>query len=194
MQHAYRARSRPQYAIHPIIQPHVGSYQLQAVLHEEVAHLRPQYRDIETYVRPVDTYDRARKFNEESRRKRPLDGRAMSYLNIGPWLKLRFLKSTIHIIRKGTPPYKAYQILAKHMAEQIKVATTPRIVVPIRTQGKRLKMQTLASSERLQHIQETALAKLCQQGLRKKAKHIIYRQTNQGGPLFEFAKNNEVLY
>ena len=108
-------------------------------------------------------------------------------------LKLRLLKSTIHISRKGSPPFKAYQILAKHILKQVRVSQKPRIVMPIREKQKR-SMRTLANTERLQHIREDDLAKLCQQGLRKKAKHIIYRQTNKGGPLFDFAKNNEVLY
>ena len=192
-QQAYIARRRPHYAIHPVLQPHVGHYQVQAVMQHEVARVLPHYRDIETFHRPADTYDRARKFNEESRKKRPLDGRAMSYVNIGPWLRLRLLKSTVHITRKGTPPFKAYKILAKHILKQIKFAETPRIVMPILDKQKQ-SLRTLASPERLANIQESDLAKLCQTGLRKKAKNIIYRQTNVGGPLFEIAKKEEVLY
>lgn len=79
------------------------------------------------------------------------------------------------------------------MLKQVDGATKPRIVMPL-LKNKKRSMRTLANTERLEHIREDDLAKLCQQGLRKKARHIIYRQTNQGGPLFEFAKNNEVLY
>jgi len=191
---SYRARQQPHYSIQPIVQPHIGAYQLQAVHHEEIATLRPRYRDIETFERPVDTYDRARKFNRESIRKRPLDGRAMQYVSIGPWIRLRFLKSTVHITRKGTPPYKAYLILAKHILKQLEFAKAPRLIIPILQNKKRTTIQTLASTERLHHITEADLAKVCQVGLQKKSRHVIYRQKNRGGPLFTFAKNNEVLY
>ena len=188
-QGAYRARNKPHYSIQPIIQPVAGAYQLQAFIHQEVAHVRPLFRQIETFERPVDTYELARKFNAESKRTRPIDGRAISYLQIGPWIRLRLLKSTVHITRKGTPPFRAYRILAKHILEQVHVATKPRLVIPVAK-----KMQTLATTERLVNIEVDDLAKLCQTGLRKKAKHLIYRQSSNGGILFEKAKNNEVLY
>ena len=117
----------------------------------------------------------------------------MSYVSIGPWLRLRLLKSTVHITRKGTPPFKAYQILARHILKQVKGAQKPRIVMPMSYKGKK-SMRTLANTERLQHISEGDLAQICQQGLRKRAKHIIYRQTNRGGSLFESAKKEDVLY
>ena len=85
------------------------------------------------------------------------------------------------------------QLLAKHIKKQVNGAQKPRIVMPMSIKGKK-SMRTLANTERLQHISEDDLAQICQQGLRKKAKHIIYRQTNRGGSLFELAKKEDVLY
>ena len=148
--------------------------------------MQPIHRNIETFARPRDTYDIARKFNYESKKYRPIDGKASNYLQIGPWLRLRLLKTTIHIARLGTPPFKAYLILSKHIRMQVRGARNPRIVVPII--GDLKKLLTLATTERLDHITLEELAKLCQRGLKKRAHHIIYRQSNVGGPLFEYAK------
>ena len=188
---AYRARRRPVYAYQPIIQAHSGAFQIQAVNHQEIAYVQPIHRTIETFERPQDTYDIVRKFNSESILHRPMDGKAFSYLKIGPWLRLRLLKSTIHITRQGTPPFKAFLILSKHLRKQVRGARKPRIVVPVI--GGHKKLMTLATTERLDSITLEDLAKLCERGLKKRAHHIIYRQSNVGGPLFEFAKNNEVL-
>lgn len=160
--------------------------------HQEIAYARPRHPDIETYPRN-DVHDRVRKFNKESRRKRPIDGRARQYLNVGPWLKLRILKTSVHITRKGTPPQKAYSILAKHMLKQLAVAEKPRILAP---NIKRTKKQllTIATTEALKEISQSRLAGILEKGLRRRAKHIIYRQTNTGGPLMEFAKTNDALY
>ena len=65
--------------------------------------------------------------------------------------------------------------------------------MPVTLKGKK-KMLTLTNTERLNNISEDDLAKECQRALRKSAKHIIFRQTSIGGPLFDAAKNNDVLY
>jgi hypothetical protein len=169
----------------------VGEYQLQAVHQHEVAYVRAKHPDIETFKRK-DVYDTARKFNREAR-KRPIDGRARQYLNVGPWLRLRLLKTSVHITRKGTPPQKAYSILAKHLLKQILIAIKPRIVAP-NFKGSKKNFLTIGTTETLKTASQTLLAQLLEKGLRRKQKHIIYRQTNSGGPLMEYAKKNEALY
>jgi hypothetical protein len=169
----------------------MGAYQLQAVHQQEVAYVRAKHPDLETFKRN-DVYDTARKFNRDAR-KRPLDGRARQYLNVGPWLRLRLLKTSVHITRKGTPPPRAYTVLAKHLLKQIEKAVKPRIVAP-NFKGSKKNFLTLGTTEALVNATQSELAHLLEKGLRRKPKHIIYRQTNIGGPLMDYAKKNEALY
>ena len=187
----YREKRQTYYSYHQTPTPHVGAYQLAAVHRHEVAHVRAKHPDIETYKRQ-DVADVARKFNREAK-KRPIDGKARNYLNVGPWIRLRLLKTSVHITRKGTPPPKAYSILAKHVLEQLKKAVKPRIVAP-NFKGTKKQFLTIGSTDALQNITQSTLAQLLEKGLRRRARHIIYRQTNTGGPLFEYAKRNEALY
>ena len=168
-----------------------GDYQLKAFHHEEVAYVRARHPDIETFKRS-DVSDAARNFNKESR-KRSIDGRAKSYLNVGPWIRLRLLKTSVHITREGSPPQKAYSILAQHMLKQISGASKPRIVAPNFRANKKQYI-TIATTENLKDISQSILASLLEKGLRRRAKHLIYRQSNSGGPLFTHAKNHESLY
>jgi hypothetical protein len=170
-----------------------GVYQIGGVQSVEEVYLKPQYRDIETIQR-TDTYDRAHKFNQANRRKSGMEGRAYSYLTVGPWIKLRFLKQTIHITLKGRPPQKAYDILARHLNAQIKQADRPRIVQPRRETKSKTYMETVASTERLKNISGAELSTILGRALRKRVKHIIYRQSSIGGPFFKYAKTHESLY
>ena len=108
-----------------------------------------------------------------------MDGKAYSYLKIGPWLRLRLLKSTIHITRQGTPPFKAFLILSKHLRKQVRGARKPRIVVP--GFGDHKKLMTLATTERLDSITLEDLAKLCERGLKKRAHHYLSSIERGGG-------------
>jgi len=188
---SYKEKRRAYYSYAPITTSYMGPYQLQAVHQHEVAHVRAKHPDIETFKR-TDVYDTARKFNREAR-KRPIDGRARSYLTVGPWLRLRLLKTSVHITRKGTAPQKAYAILAKHLLKQIEQAVKPRIVAP-NFKGSKKNFLTIGTTETLTTATHNLLTQLLEKGLRRKQKHIIYRQTNSGGPLMEYAKNNEALY
>ena len=192
-QEEYREKQKRYYTYHPITTGQSGVYQLGATHAREEAVLRHRHRDIEPYKRD-DVYDRMRKFNAQSKRHRPIEGRARSYLQVGPWIKLRFLKSTIHITAKGTPPAEAYEILAIHLAKQIRVATKPRIIMPDKITRKKKHMTTLATTERLKGISALLLTQLLKKGLRRRVRHIIYRQTSQGGPLFDTAKTEDALY
>ena len=49
--HTYRAIGQSHYSVHPIIQPQAGHYQLQAVVQQEVARVRQDFRHIETFDR-----------------------------------------------------------------------------------------------------------------------------------------------
>jgi len=113
---------------------------------------------------------------------------------VGPWIKLRFLKMTIHITAKGTPPLEAYEILASNLAKQIRVAEKPLILMPNKITNTKKQMVTLASTERLKGISVLLLTQLLKKGLQRRLRHIIYRQKNQGGPLFETAKTEDALY
>lgn len=187
----YKEKRRTYYSYHPTPTAIVGSYQLQGVHHEEVAYVQARHPDIETFKRK-DAYDTARKFNREAK-KRPIDGRARQYLTVGPWMRLRLLKTSVHITQRGTPPQKAYYILAKHILKQIQHAVKPRIVSP-NLKGTKKQFITIADTENLENITQSRLAALLEKGLRRKTKHIIYRQTNSGGPLMEYAKKNDALY
>ena len=187
----YKEKRKAYYSYAPIARQYLGTYQLQAVHNHEVAYIRPKHPGIETFQRN-DVYDVARKFNRDAK-TRPIDGRARQYLKVGPWIRLRLLKTSVHITRKGTPPQKAYAILAKHLLKQIEQAEKPRIVAP-NFKGSKKQFLTIATTDVLQNITLTTLTKLLEKGLRRKTKHIIYRQTNSGGPLMEYAKKNEALY
>ena len=117
----YKEKRPTYYTYTPVVSRVGGTYQVQATHQQEVAYIRPRHPDLETFKR--------RRFNRAAS-KRPIDGRAKKYLNVGPWIRLRLLKTTVHITRQGKPPLKAYTILAKHLLKQISFSEKPRIVVP----------------------------------------------------------------
>jgi hypothetical protein len=157
---------------------------------ERVIERRP-FRDIEPYIQR----DAAQKVRDHKRSYHSgIEGKAKNYLMVGPWIKLRLLKQTIHITMKGRPPLRAFEILAKHFMKQLKISQNPRILLPQRTKRETKHMLTVATTERLKNINQFELVTLLQKSLRKKLHHIIYRQNNVGGPLFKFAKTNDTLY
>ena len=161
-----------------------------ATHHQEVSYSRPLHRKIETFQRPSDSYEAARKFNAETT-SRPLDGRAKSYLTLGPWIKIRLLRMTIHFIRKGSPPHRAYVVLAKHIFSQIKHSKQPRLLIK---RGKNKRIVTVGGSDHLKNTSIVELTTMVKSALGKRSRHMIYRQNNVGGPLFDFAAQHDALY
>jgi hypothetical protein len=192
-QREYKEKRKRYYTYHPIVQGITSDYQLGATIADEEVIFQPRHRDIEHYVR-TDVHDVAKRFTEEGKRKRPMAGRAKNFMQVGPWIKLRFLMSTIHISVKGTPPMEAYEILASHLNKQIKSAKKPRIIMPYKYSKKKRHMLTLATTERLMNITVLVLTQLLRKGLGRRGRHIIYRQSNKGGPFFERAKTEDALY
>ena len=103
------------------------------------------------------------------------------------------MKSTIHMVRTGNPPPRAYEILARHFKLHLKDSDSPRLLIPFKSRGQS-KLRTFATTERLVKISEQELADLLLQALNKRSKHVIFRQRNRGGYLFAYAKNHDSLY
>ena len=189
--HVYKEKRRRHARFTPYPTTHAHGYHIVGARPiEEMVEYAPM-RHIEPFVRrdTQDVIDRhRRKFYSG------MDGRAHNYLAIGPWIKLRLLKSTIHITLKGRPPIKAFEILAKHMAQQIKTAISPRIIMPNRLKKVRKYMITVATPQVLKKMGSFELVSILRKSLQRKLHHIIYRQTNIGGILFDLAAKEDTLY
>jgi hypothetical protein len=188
----FKERRKRLASFRPYLNPQAGGYYEIAPFNQiEMVHEYAPHRNIEPYVR-TDTQDIV------DRHKRSfyngIDGRAHDYLQIGPWIRLRLLKSTIHIVVKGKPPIRAYEILAKHMIKQLKTAQKPRIIMPNRMKNAKKHMLTVATPERLKRITQFELVPLLRRALNKRLHHIIYRQRNIGGILFDLARQQDTLY
>jgi hypothetical protein len=190
-QKEYKERRKRTALYEPVIQYAVGYHQIPAVHQiEQVVEYAP-HRNIEPFVRrDSDDHVRLHKKSYYS----GMDGRAHDYLMVGPWIKLRLLKQTIHITVSGRPPQRAFDILGNHVFQQLMGAEKPRILMPHKMKRAKKYMLTVATPERLAKITEDELIGLLQRALRKKLHHVIYRQRNTGGPLFKLAKTQDTLY
>ena len=169
-------------------------YQLGGINTIEEVYVRPHFHTIEPYVR-TDSYDKIREFNQRALRRGGIVGRAHSYISIGPWIHLRFLKQTIHMVLKGgNPPEKAFEILARHLKEQIVAAKNPRLLQYTRITKRKKYIRTIAKPERLKTMMTSELVILLETALKRRNKHIIYRQSNVGGSFFKHATKNDSLY
>jgi hypothetical protein len=175
----------------PVVKTQGGDYRIGAEIVEEVAHVQHRFRDMEPYKRNDDTYTVRKAFNNQH--KTGIHGRAKHMVSIGPWISLRFMNSTIHITVTGTPPRMAYEILGKHFAEQLKASENPRLLMPIKVNKTQKRMKVLAKADRLKNIGINELVGLFVKHL-KQTKHLIYRQNNAGGPLWNRSKDIESLF
>ena len=174
----------------PIIQAVGGDFRIAAEINE-VAHVQHRFRDMEPYKRHDDVYSVMQDFNNAH--KTGIHGRAKHMVTVGPWISLRFMNSTIHITLTGSPPRMAYEILGKHFLEQIQASESPRLLMPLKVAKRRKQMRVLAKDDRLKNITLNELVGLFVKNL-KRTKHLIYRQNNEGGPLWNKSKDIESLF
>ena len=114
-------------------------------------------------------------------------------VSVGPWISLRFMNYTIHITLTGNPPRMAYEILGKRFMEQIEASESPRLLMPMKVGKRRKQMKILAKDERLKNMRLNELVGLFAKHL-KRTKHLIYRQNNEGGPLWNRSKDIDSLF